>query len=887
MTSKNSTLRKPERASSFEVRKQDTMSSSIRTGNMDKDMIGLFNPNLRRNASFTNGTQAAILYGDSNTQSDGLSRNSQNSKLNGGICSSYEYPKHSYQNGFGGKREGLFGSDIFDTEMNEYYNAVNHDEDTSFGRGSGSAKSGDFEDFRHHLNKLSLNSTSSSTVYHFDGDQQTRTRMRSNTISVTRSTSLAHFSMNGHPKNFGFIHQNASSHGQRNHQRPDDTIPSLRSVPVSRRNSYDRSSVWEGREHHTPFGSRMPINDTRMSLYSDFLGSHHSQSVLYEPIPDLPRFSEIPIFEKDGANSNLEHMNSKNPRPPVITNRSWYSDLSTSAALDLAHSSQRTRPDNFRMRNDEWEWPPANQINDHSQARPTLRHTASMYTTSREVHAFPVKNGMYANGAPKQVLFSSDNGISPFGAVDAVYIGAQQHSMGPHDRPTSPSRNICRFFQQGHCSRGDTCGFIHGLTPPDSARSILCSVGPSSSSYNHMGSNGSSSCSHPTSTHSYNSIGTTNGKPSPSKSTNSRHAPRKSSSDIDGCSQFSETHIEEMVGKIYSLCKDQHGCRYLQKQLEEQKPKSVDIIFNEISSHFATLMIDPFGNYLCQKLLEYCTDGQRAVIMESVSSELVNISLNTHGTRAVQKMIEFLSNSEQIQIIIAALGPDVVALIKDLNGNHVIQRCLHCLNAADNQFVYNAVSENIVEVASHRHGCCVLQRCIDYSSESQKIQLVTRITHQALDLVQDPFGNYVVQYVLDLDRGRFSDSLIRRFLGNVDILSVQKFSSNVMEKCIRVSTPETRKGLVEELLIRETLDKLLRDSFGNYVVQTALDYAEFNQRVMLVDAIRPLLPAIRNSPYGKRIQGKLQRERIYTQHPNMLNLGYNGVASSNHGALEN
>ena len=67
--------------------------------------------------------------------------------------------------------------------------------------------------------------------------------------------------------------------------------------------------------------------------------------------------------------------------------------------------------------------------------------------------------------------------------------------------------------------------------------------------------------------------------------------------------------------------------------------------------------------------------------------------------------------------------------------------------------------------------------------------------------------------------------------------------------------------MVAELLSRGRLEKLLRDSFANYVVQTALDYADPAQRMALVDHIRPILPMIRNTPYGKRIQSKLQREQ--------------------------
>ncbi|CCM01317.1 uncharacterized protein FIBRA_03366 [Fibroporia radiculosa] len=366
------------------------------------------------------------------------------------------------------------------------------------------------------------------------------------------------------------------------------------------------------------------------------------------------------------------------------------------------------------------------------------------------------------------------------------------------------------------------------------------------------------------------------------------HGPKHKRGDVDReFNRFAGTRLEDLQGEIPSLCKDQHGCRYLQKKLEEGVPEHRDMIFRETFSHFADLMTDPFGNYLCQKLLEYSTDDQRNVICESVAQDLVNISLNMHGTRAVQKMIDFLSTrrqaslvparfhyiayrdgqtdlkyNAQIHSIILALSLHVVVLIKDLNGNHVIQKCLNKLAPEDNQFIYNAVAANCVEVATHRHGCCVLQRCVDHASDIQRVQLVNEITYNALTLVQDPYGNYVVQYILDLNDNRFSDAVIRQFTGNVCALSVQKFSSNVIEKCVRVAEHSTRKMLIGELLNRTRLEKLLRDSYGNYCVQTALDYAEPSQRALLVEGIRPVLPLIRNTPYGKRIQNKLQREHL-------------------------
>ncbi|KZT22110.1 ARM repeat-containing protein [Neolentinus lepideus HHB14362 ss-1] len=379
---------------------------------------------------------------------------------------------------------------------------------------------------------------------------------------------------------------------------------------------------------------------------------------------------------------------------------------------------------------------------------------------------------------------------------------------------------------------------------------------------------------------------------------NGLHGPKHKRGDVDReFNRFAGTRLEDLQGEILGLCKDQHGCRYLQKKLEEGVPEHRDMIFRETFGHFADLMTDPFGNYLCQKLLEYSTDEQRNVICESVAQDLVNISLNMHGTRAVQKMIDFLSTRRQtdhryyaqIHSIIVALSLHVVVLIKDLNGNHVIQKCLNKLAPEDNQFIYNAVAANCVEVATHRHGCCVLQRCIDHASDHQRIQLVNEITYNALTLVQDPYGNYVVQYILDLNDNRFSDGVIRQFTGNVCALSVQKFSSNVIEKCIRVAEHSTRKLLIEEMLNRTRLEKLLRDSYGNYCVQTALDYAEPTQRALLVEGIRPVLPLIRNTPYGKRIQNKLQREQQmehfsgYSSQQSMVGMGTQGLGGAHLG----
>ena len=132
--------------------------------------------------------------------------------------------------------------------------------------------------------------------------------------------------------------------------------------------------------------------------------------------------------------------------------------------------------------------------------------------------------------------------------------------------------------------------------------------------------------------------------------------------------RWANARLEDLRPEIYGMCKDQHGCRFLQRALEERNPDHIQLIFEETNEHAIELMtgilsaelmslqprlyannfLDPFGNYLCQKLLEYANDEQRTSLINNAAPQMVKIAFNQHGTRALQKMIDFISTSEQV-----------------------------------------------------------------------------------------------------------------------------------------------------------------------------------------------------------------------------------------------
>jgi hypothetical protein len=116
----------------------------------------------------------------------------------------------------------------------------------------------------------------------------------------------------------------------------------------------------------------------------------------------------------------------------------------------------------------------------------------------------------------------------------------------------------------------------------------------------------------------------------------------------------------------------------------------------------------------------------------------------------------------------------------------------------------------------------------------------------------------VVQYVLELGQEAASRAVMATLEGHYAELSMQKFSSNVVEKVLKLQgLDEERNKVVREVLSSPLLPRLLQDSYGNYVVQSSLSVSSGELHQALVDAIKPYLSALKGTPHGKRILQKV------------------------------
>jgi hypothetical protein len=154
--------------------------------------------------------------------------------------------------------------------------------------------------------------------------------------------------------------------------------------------------------------------------------------------------------------------------------------------------------------------------------------------------------------------------------------------------------------------------------------------------------------------------------------------------------------------------------------------------------------------------------------------------------------------------------------MEDANATHIPQKFVSTIQYPYNQYVYNLINENIVSLTTQKNACCALQKCIECANPEQRKEIIDRIISNGNILISDPYGNYVIQYIISLNNHDTNHRISLIFKNNINYLSKQKFSSNVIEKCFDFCDDNTKLNIVKEIANPKIVADLLLDMYGNY-----------------------------------------------------------------------
>ncbi len=329
--------------------------------------------------------------------------------------------------------------------------------------------------------------------------------------------------------------------------------------------------------------------------------------------------------------------------------------------------------------------------------------------------------------------------------------------------------------------------------------------------------------------------------------------------------QNSTMSIDSKSGneKIIAMIKDQSGSKFIQKKIEEKCPEFLYKLYEQIKGNLIDIINDQYGNYVIQKYVELCDKKIISLMLNQLQNSLLEISLNSYGTRALQKIIEYLSSSftdDDINIILNFIKGNVFKMIRDINGNHVIQSIIDAIKNKDKLTpLYIEMNENMIEISKIKQGCCVFPKVLNNIREDDLGKLIKNVIDNLEILINDEYGNFIIQKVIKINNKNYNYKIYSYIKDKIVHLSSQKFSSNVIECCL--ADPSTIKyKVVKKIIEGNNIKDLMADKYGNYIIQKALSYFKENEEIffVIINTIKKNINILKNGDeLGQKIYDRL------------------------------
>ena len=312
-------------------------------------------------------------------------------------------------------------------------------------------------------------------------------------------------------------------------------------------------------------------------------------------------------------------------------------------------------------------------------------------------------------------------------------------------------------------------------------------------------------------------------------------SPLSQTSSILGSSFGSNnSHQSSLPSPPLSTCSKKNNYRQLAHKLE-QDHRLFTTIFHQVLPNFNGIAVDPAGNYLCQALVEQANNEQLGTMLNKMSTNWLGIVNHPHGTRVAQRMAEFLTLPNHYTTFVDNCMRYLSEMMRHNNGNHVLRKVVQHFPFHHASCIYQAFLDNLDKFSRDKYGVCVIQNALDTASEQTRQVFYQHLKPRAMKMITDKFANYLVQYVLDKATKPIVEEWIMMFVPELYRLCQDQCASNVIEKAIKYSSPMLRNILVDELKMRA--GELALDPFGNYVLQTALEYADRGSFISMSNAL--------------------------------------------------
>ena len=302
---------------------------------------------------------------------------------------------------------------------------------------------------------------------------------------------------------------------------------------------------------------------------------------------------------------------------------------------------------------------------------------------------------------------------------------------------------------------------------------------------------------------------------------------------------FSYNVYQLLKGKFIPLMKTQQTSRILQFYLDQTNEDIIHLIFLEIANDVEELILDIYANYFCLKIFYFLNQDDRMIFLNNISHKFDYLSINKISTYPIQCIIEKLNTDKEFDLIFNSVKNNLMKLSFDVYGTHVLEKIISTFNYEKHLIhISKFIIDNFISLVNNSNGLCIVKKeiILEYQRKNGEIfpKLKKLLLDNSLTLIQNPFGNYALQMAIDNWDLEDVKEIIESFKGKGHLLSIQKYSSNVIERCIEKDEEFLINFIYEISIDNKTIALLMKNNYGNYVIQTALKVSKNNKNIQMI-----------------------------------------------------
>ena len=293
---------------------------------------------------------------------------------------------------------------------------------------------------------------------------------------------------------------------------------------------------------------------------------------------------------------------------------------------------------------------------------------------------------------------------------------------------------------------------------------------------------------------------------------------------------------------LYNYIITQKGSRDAQTIIKKVNENEVELLISKLKNYISDITIDKYGNYFSQKLIQICLPSQRIQILESMNNRFVEIANNSYGTHPLQSLIEIINMPQEKQIILNYILGNESLLALDSKGTHVLQKFISCTKDEERKELNTNLINLIDKLIIDPFGVCVLIQLVKHTNDKSISQKIANYITKGgpLSFIQHPYANYAVQILISSNDLSYCDVIIDTIVVNYLSLSMQKYSSNVVENCIKFGKEVTVKKIYKSIMENEKLESLLNNNYGNFVLEKLISRLNKEEKMAIIKKLEKL-----------------------------------------------